>query len=191
MELVSVRCTQCMGEVEPLPDGIHGKCLYCGAVFLLPETNAPKANDVPSDEDADYDDEYEDTEDLEEVDIPGIIDDVLRDNEDDLVDTTWGDGVEDSEEDARNHFKIPSDAEVYMILDTTLFGSCKKGLALCDTGLHLRDEDGDRFSADWDEFEDVSFEFEDDELDIDGHKFFTPDAAYVFNVLDQLYNTLY
>ena len=177
MELISNRCTQCMGEVVPMDDGIHAKCPYCGSVYLLPQEGRAAAS-----QDEQYDDEdYTDgTFDLEE-----IIARVMGAPEVYATSTLWGDNVSEKEDAARKFFGIPRDDDVYLILDTTIFGSCKVGLAITTTGLCMKDEDGAARVIDWDEFvSDVTFSYDDGTLEIDGSKFFSTDGDYIFDILE-------
>lgn len=41
---------------------------------------------------------------------------------------------------AQKNLGIPIEEEVYLIFDTTVFGTCKKGFAICSSGLYLRGE---------------------------------------------------
>lgn len=59
---------------------------------------------------------------------------------------------------AREHFHIPDEDHVYMIFDGTIFGSCKKGFALCSSGFYCCTEGLGYIS--WDDFihADISFD---------------------------------
>ena len=41
---------------------------------------------------------------------------------------------------ARKHFNIPDSDNIYLVYDSTLFGSCKKGFALTSSGLYINDD---------------------------------------------------
>lgn len=39
---------------------------------------------------------------------------------------------------AQKHFRIPEEEDVFLICDTTVWDTCKKGFAICSNGLYLR-----------------------------------------------------
>lgn len=51
---------------------------------------------------------------------------------------------------ARKHFNIPAGDNIYMVYDSTLFGSCKKGFALTNNGMYINDDQEVHLT--WDEF---------------------------------------
>lgn len=61
--------------------------------------------------------------------------------------------------------------EVSFVLDTTVFGTCKKGLAVTPSGIYLVDEAGKRAFLDWDDFAACKVSRVNDTLTIAGHPF--------------------
>ena len=54
---------------------------------------------------------------------------------------------------ARKNFEIPLSEEVYLICDSTLWQTCKKGFALCSGGVYLRgDADNRSHHFSWERF---------------------------------------
>ena len=51
---------------------------------------------------------------------------------------------------ARNNFDIPSEEEIYVIYDSTLLGGCRKGFAICSSGIYYKESEKGFYS--WDEF---------------------------------------
>ena len=107
------------------------------------------------------------------------------------TDTLWGSAVSKKEKAARSHFGIPAADTVRLILDTTIFGSCKVGLALCDTGIYLRDEGGSRATIKWARFGASKVGFADGALTIDAHQFLTShDGGDLARLLKQIQEQL-
>lgn len=42
---------------------------------------------------------------------------------------------------ARANYKIPKSEDIFLIYDSTVFGTCKKGFAICTTGLYYNDKE--------------------------------------------------
>lgn len=61
--------------------------------------------------------------------------------------------------------------EVTFVLDTTVFGTCKKGLAVTPSGIYLVDEGEKRAFLDWDDFATCKVSRVSDTLTIAGHPF--------------------
>ena len=98
------------------------------------------------------------------------------DDESDLSDAYFADRLEDNSDKisaAVKHFDIDEDDadEVYCIVDTTIFGSCKVGFAVTVSGVYMVDEDGDSAFVDWDDYDDCRIERNGGKLIIDGHPF--------------------
>ena len=54
---------------------------------------------------------------------------------------------------ARKHFEIPLQQEVFLICDSTVWQTCKKGFAICSDGLYLRgDADNKCHHYRWERF---------------------------------------
>lgn len=54
---------------------------------------------------------------------------------------------------ARKNFEIPLSEEVYLICDSTVWQTCKKGFAICSGGLYLRgDADNKSHHYSWERF---------------------------------------
>ena len=180
MELLTQRCTQCMGEVEPMGDGIHAKCPYCGAVYLLPDNERAA---FQGDGTFDGDEGDEDGG----VDLEAIVASVMEPVRGQLIGSLWGAEVEQKSGAARKFFGIPHDDYIFYILDTTIFGSCKVGLAFATSGIHMKDEDGAVRCVGWDELHDeTNFSYGGGTLYIDGSEFFSSDGEYVVDVLNSV-----
>lgn len=103
----------------------------------------------------------------------------------------WGAQVARKEAAAREHFAIPADEEVWLILDTTIFGSCKVGFALCGDGMHYRDEHGERGRLGWKRFASCTLADDDGTLLVDGKHFVTTaETADLLRLLRQLQGAL-
>ena len=90
----------------------------------------------------------------------GSVDDVL-----------WGSKVSQKEEAARKYFGVPKGDAVWLILDTTLFGSCKVGFALCTSGMYAHDERGEDARLSWQKVAKAVLEDDDGTLVVDGNRF--------------------
>lgn len=51
---------------------------------------------------------------------------------------------------ARKYFKIPAEDHIYLVYDSTIFGSCKKGFALTNNGVYISESRDLHLT--WDEF---------------------------------------
>lgn len=190
MELISMKCPQCMGTVEPFGDGSRGKCEYCGSVFAL--SGAQDASQRAEEADADADLEVED------VDIEQFFDDfasTLDENEDYefFIGTDFESGKGPSKLDgARKYFGVEDDEDIYLVLDTTMFGSCKVGFACAESGIYMKDEDGDQCFLSWEDLPESELEVEGNRLTIQGSPFITmpTEADMLFELLCDLQNQL-
>ena len=179
MELLTQRCTQCMGEVEPMGDGIHAKCSYCGAVYLLPDNERAAFQGDGTFDGGEGDEDGG-------VDLEAIVANVMEPMRGQLTSSLWGAEVEQKSGAARKFFGIPHDDYIFYILDTTIFGSCKVGLALTTSGICMKDEDGAVRCVSWDELLQLDFSYRDGTLFIDGSQFYSSDGMYVVEVLHRV-----
>ena len=92
-------------------------------------------------------------------------------------DVLWGPKVSKKEEAARKYFGIPKDDKVWLILDTTLFGSCKVGFALCTSGMHAHDERGKDMHLSWQRFVNATLDNDGNTLVVDGKRFIATGAV--------------
>lgn len=92
-------------------------------------------------------------------------------------DVLWGPKVSKKEEAARKYFGIPKDDKVWLILDTTLFGSCKVGFALCTSGMHAHDERGKDMHLSWQRFIHATLDNDGNTLVVDGKRFIATGAV--------------
>lgn len=88
-----------------------------------------------------------------------------------MSDVLWGSKVAKKEEAARKYFGIPKGDAVWLILDTTLFGSCKVGFALCTSGMHAHDERGKDAHLSWQKVAKATLETDGGTLVVDGNRF--------------------
>lgn len=90
-----------------------------------------------------------------------------------MDDVLWGSKVSQKEEAARKYFGVPKGDAVWLILDTTLFGSCKVGFALCTSGMHAHDERGKDAHLSWREVAKARLETDGGTLVVGGNRFVT------------------
>lgn len=143
MEAISMKCPNCMGDVVPFGNGVYGRCTSCDSVFKLKDDEAETAAAVSDDVEEDEDEE-------EGFDFEQFFQDAYDeyvDDESDLSDAYFGDRLDDNPDKidaAVKHFGIDDDDadEVYCVVDTTIFGSCKVGFAVTVSGVYMVDEDG-------------------------------------------------
>ena len=172
MEAISMKCPNCMGDVVPFGNGVYGRCNSCDSVFKLKDDESGVA---AGSEDFDEDD----SDDEEAFDFEQFFQDAYDeyvDDESDLSDAYFADRLEDNADKisaAVKHFDIDRDGadEVYCVVDTTIFGSCKVGFAVTVSGVYMVDEDGDSAFVDWDDYDDCRIERNGGKLIIDGHPF--------------------
>lgn len=146
MQEIDLKCPNCLVCVVPYGDGAYGKCEYCGSVFRLDDGAAIAAKDAereepPARRKAPYEgdlrkffqDFYEslDAEDRMELGKDLYFDGFLQ-------------AHKKKEAQTRQYFSVGEDStqSIYLVLDTTMFGSGKKGLAVTDNGIFYHD-DGD------------------------------------------------
>lgn len=171
MEAVSMKCPNCMGDVIPYGNGKYGRCNSCDSVFKL-------RDDV--DEEAYDEDEFDDEEDDDEAfDFEEFFNDAYDtyvDDPDDLSDCYFGERLADNgykKDAAIKHFDIGEDDEdeIWCIVDTTIFGSCKVGFAMTTSGIYFVDEDSESGFIDWDEFDKGHITRDGGAIKFCGHKF--------------------
>ncbi len=106
--------------------------------------------------------------------------------EDAWYETYWGKTLSKKLDAARKHFRIPSDEKVSLILDTTILGSCKVGLALCDTGIFFNDERGKRESLTWKQVKPLEIAFDGSALTIGEYRFLSQDGEELSGLIKEL-----
>lgn len=110
---------------------------------------------------------------------------------DSMDDVLWGASVSRKEEAAHKHFRIPASDKVRLILDTTIFGSCKVGFALCDKGgVYLHDEQGRRGSISWKDLKTCKFTCDNSLFLIDDLRFLTQSGRQLCKLMEQLQGKL-
>ncbi|MBQ7169557.1 MAG: zinc ribbon domain-containing protein [Synergistaceae bacterium] len=57
---------------------------------------------------------------------------------------------------AKAHFRIPDSDDVYFIYDSTVFGSCEHGFAVCSSGVYYSGDFEGAEHLDWDDYEDAA-----------------------------------
>jgi hypothetical protein len=197
MELIDSRCPNCMGVVSRIRGTNIGECESCGSRFTLPDEKSKRAKDEDvAEEEYEDEEEYDEEEDDEEdgADLEGFFDDfydeVRRNGDREYSvarELNVGKGATRLEH-ARKYFEIDNDVDVYLVLDTTIFGSGKVGFAIGDDGFYCRDEDGDVSYLDWDDFDDCDIEVDGSKLTIAGYSFISndDDADTLFEMLCDL-----
>ena len=173
MEAISMKCPNCMGDVVPFGNGVYGRCTSCDSVFKLKDGEAGPAAGS-EDYDGDGDDDEEEVFDFEQF-FQDAYDEYVED-ESDLSDAYFAERLEDNRSKVRaavEHFGIDDDDadEVYCVVDTTIFRSCKVGFAVTVSGVYLVDEDGDSAFVDWDDYDECRIERDGGKLIIGGHPF--------------------
>ncbi len=171
MEAISMKCPNCMGEVVPFGNGAYGRCTSCDSVFKLKDDESGVATGSKDLDDDGADEEAFDFEQFFQDAYDEYVDD-----ESDLSDAYFADRLEDNRDKvdaAVKHFDIDKDDadEVYCVVDTTIFGSCKVGFAVTVSGIYMVDEDGASAFIDWDDYDECRIDQRGGKLIIDGHPF--------------------
>lgn len=189
MELISMKCPQCMGDVVPFGDGSHGRCECCDSVFALGAAASAAAN-------VDSFDDDEEEEEVGELDLAEFFNDFASTLDADATFEFFVGTDLDSPKGqskiagARKYFDVEDYEDVYLVLDTTIMGSCKVGLAAAEEGLYMKDEDGDKCFLNWEDFSTCELSFEGTTLTIQGSPFFTSDAETLYDMFDELQEAL-
>lgn len=97
--------------------------------------------------------------------------------------TYAGSGLTKKEPLARQQFAIPDKDQVFLVLDATIFGTCKAGLALATTGVYLRDTTGKQRAIAWGDLPRCKVAADAQTLVIDSNKIVTLDGAAVGTLL--------
>lgn len=84
------------------------------------------------------------------------------------------------------NFGAKDAGEIYLVEDSTVFGSCKKGFLIADDGIYLVDQDGTADYYDWSRFDEAKLSHSDSELSIDSHQFITQQAQMLGSLLESL-----
>lgn len=180
MQQIDLKCPNCLGKVVPYGDGTYGKCEYCGSVFRLDDGAAVAARETkreepPAKKKAPYEgdlkqffqDFYEslDAEDRMELDK-------------DLYFAGFLQSHKKKETQARQYFFVGEDntQSIYLVLDTTMLGSGKKGLAITDRGIFYHDDGNHDGYMGWDEFAKAKFKRTSGRVEFnDGNPYFITD----------------
>lgn len=104
--------------------------------------------------------------------------------------TYWGASLSKKEQAARKHFHVPDGEAIALILDTTILGSCKVGLALCNTGIYYRDERGERGHISWKELDKFKVDFDGSVLTIGDYRFLSKDGKDLSRLIQKLQEEL-
>lgn len=171
MKAVDMRCPNCMGTVVPYGNGVYGRCESCGATFKLRDDD-----DTSADVDDDYDEDDED-DDEEGLDFEEFFNDEYESLDDPgrLSDLFFGPRLDQNpnkRQQAKANLHVDEDTDdIYFVLDSTMFGSCKKGIAITSEGAYVVDEDSDSAYYDWDEFDDETVSRDGGTLYLGGYRF--------------------
>lgn len=84
---------------------------------------------------------------------------------------------------AARNFGIPKGESAFLILDATIFGTCKAGLALCSKGIYLRDTAGAQDAIAWTKLPATKLAADAQSLTIGKHKIVTMDGVAVGKLL--------
>ena len=103
-----------------------------------------------------------------------------------LAQTYFGSGLSRKEALARKQFGIPNSEKVFLVLDATIFGTCKAGLALCTKGIYLRDTSGTARGIAWAKLPACSIAADAQTLVIDKNKIITLDGAALASLLNSI-----
>lgn len=178
MELIARRCPQCMGEVEVANDGMHAKCVYCGATYLLPKDQRTKPKDTNGGIDGSFD--------------VGPVIDRFCDRYGQIEGVCRGDELERREALARKGLKVGKKAgRVRLAFDASPSGRFGKGLAITDTGVTIMDDDGDRTKLAWDELPDYDYAYRRGYLVVAGARVSTPHGEPIAELINDIMEELY
>lgn len=84
---------------------------------------------------------------------------------------------------AARNFGIPQGESAFLVLDATIFGTCKAGLALCSKGIYLRDTAGAQDAIGWTKLPATKLAADAQSLTIGKHKIVTMDGVAVGKLL--------
>lgn len=144
-QLNKLECPNCGASLDTQYSVAVLECPYCGSQFQNPNaanaapaaaasvTPAPKAPSrpvhIPSP------DEY-----------PGIVHNCINKHAANSAYILMGDKLDKTNRRYRSaylEFRIPPNEECYLILDATVFGTCKAGFAVCAGGVYFKPNAGD------------------------------------------------
>ncbi len=84
---------------------------------------------------------------------------------------------------AARNFGIPKGESAFLVLDATIFGTCKAGLALCSKGIYLRDTAGAQDAIGWTKLPSTQLAANAQGLTIGKHRIVTVDGIAVGKLL--------
>lgn len=157
ISMKSLTCPGCGAGLEPSCDSKFITCPYCGAT---------SPNEYFEGDDAETELVY-----LEDVCIEYLCAVGDEMGADEIASSEFGTPIGGGRmlEKARENFDIPDEEEVYFIYDSTIFGGCQKGFALCSGGMYFccdSSPSGDTGMYTWEEFIDEEISYEDGDLHI-------------------------
>ncbi len=97
--------------------------------------------------------------------------------------TYAGSALSRKESAARQQFAVPAKDQLFLVLDATIFGTCKAGLALASTGVYLRDTAGKQRAIAWGDLPRCKVAADSQTLVIDGSKIVTLDGSVLASLL--------
>jgi hypothetical protein len=100
-----------------------------------------------------------------------------------LNQTYLGSSLSKKLDQAARSFGIPKGESAFLVLDATIFGTCKAGLALCSKGIYLRDTAGAQDAISWTKLPATKLGADAQSLTIGKHKIVTVDGIAVGKLL--------
>lgn len=164
-------CPNCGAKLLPSESERFVHCQYCGSSFHNEYYDENAAPDESMEETAE---EEEDVIYLEDVAIEYLVELGEQHEVNDYSEVEFGTPLTSGKKHdaARKYFgSLPEDEEIYLVYDATIFGSCKKGFALCQGGFYYETTIGSGHFS-WEEFIDNEISYSEDyTLTINGVKF--------------------
>lgn len=103
-----------------------------------------------------------------------------------LKQSVYGSGIARKDRLARGNFRIPSGEELYLILDTSLLGTCRTGLALGSKGIYFVDDRGRGGGIGWNSIKSYKLACSNTVLAIGDYRFTSYDSAVLGKLLAEI-----
>ena len=100
-----------------------------------------------------------------------------------LSQTYLGSSLSRKLDQAARNFGIPKGESAFLVLDATIFGTCKAGLALCSRGIYLRDTAGAQDAISWTKLPSTQLAANAQGLTIGKHRIVTVDGIAIGKLL--------
>lgn len=180
-----MKCSNCAGILLMSANGKEKICPYCDSVFIVKENMCESGKQYVANE---HSNSEETGQHITEI-VRGICG--KSGFESVYGKAGYSLGNYSKYKKAQTNFGIGKSEDIYLIFDATILGSCKKGFAICTTGLYYCSDGKDAYVIRWDKFKSVGIRKEGGSIFIGSAEFLTAgDSKELYTILINIQENL-